>query len=228
MIATKDMTSGRPWKLILGFSLPLMLGNVFQLLYTVVDTMVVGKALGDAAVAALGVVHWPVFMMFGFLQGLLQGFSVIMAKRFGAGDYKGLRQSIVNSIYLATFIAIIFTGVGQAIIHPVLILMQTPSEAIGLSSSYLRILYAGVPIAMAYNLLAAMLRALGNSKTPLHAMTIASLCNIALDIIFVFGFRWGIAGVAYATLISEVLATAFCYAKLRGIVSLSLKLGSEY
>lgn len=227
MIATKDMTKGSPWKLILGFSLPLMLGNVFQQLYTFIDTLVVGRALGANALAALGATEWLTFMMFGFIAGLTQGFSIVMAKCFGKRDYTGLRRSVSNSCYLAVLCTIIFTVVGQVAVYPILKIMHTPTEIIDMSVRYLRILYAGVPIAMAYNLLAAMLRALGNSKAPLRAMTISSICNIVLDVIFVFVFRWGIAGAAYATLISELFATAYCIVRLRGIEVLKFEKGER-
>ena len=211
------MTQGKPYKVLLMFEIPLMAGNVFQQLYTFVDTMIVGQALGVNALAALGATEWLTFIMFGFIGGLTQGFSVSMAQRFGAGEYGILRKNVINAAYLGIVGAILFTIVGQLIIHPILRLLQTPEQIIGLSESYLRILYAGVPIAMAYNLLAAILRALGNSKAPLQAITISSLCNIALDLLFVFGFGWGIWGAAVATVLAQMIATAFCILRLRGI-----------
>ncbi len=213
---TKDMTSGSPAGLILRFALPLMLGNVFQQFYTFVDTMVVGQALGVKALAALGAAEWLTFLMFGLVQGLVQGFSLVMARQFGAGDDKGLKKAVAGAVWLSLGAAVLFTALGQLMLRPVLQLLRTPAEIIDLTLIYLRILYASLPVAFAYNLLAALLRALGNSKTPLQAMTLSSFCNIALDLLFVFGFGWGIQGAAAATVLAQLLAACFCFVKLRG------------
>ena len=213
---TKDMTTGSPAGLILRFALPLMLGNVFQQFYTFVDTMVVGQALGVKALAALGAAEWLTFLMFGLVQGLVQGFSLVMARQFGAGDDKGLKKAVAGAVWLSLGAAVLFTALGQLMLRPVLLLLRTPAEIIDLSLIYLRILYASLPVAFAYNLLAALLRALGNSKTPLQAMTLSSFCNIALDLLFVFGFGWGIQGAAAATVLAQLLAACFCCVKLRG------------
>ena len=213
---TKDMTTGSPAGLILRFALPLMLGNVFQQFYTFVDTMVVGQALGVKALAALGAAEWLTFLMFGLVQGLVQGFSLVMARQFGAGDDKGLKKAVAGAVWLSLGAAVLFTALGQLMLRPVLLLLRTPTEIIDLTLIYLRILYASLPVAFAYNLLAALLRALGNSKTPLQAMTLSSFCNIALDLLFVFGFGWGIQGAAAATVLAQLLAACFCFVKLRG------------
>lgn len=213
---TKDMTTGSPAGLILRFALPLMLGNVFQQFYTFVDTMVVGQALGVKALAALGAAEWLTFLMFGLVQGLVQGFSLVMARQFGAGDDKGLKKAVAGAVWLSLGAAVLFTALGQLMLRPVLQLLRTPAEIIDLTLIYLRILYASLPVAFAYNLLAALLRALGNSKTPLQAMTLSSFCNIALDLLFVFGFGWGIQGAAAATVLAQLLAACFCCVKLRG------------
>lgn len=213
----KDMTSGTPGKLIFSFALPLMVGNVFQQLYTFVDTMIVGQVLGVDALAALGATEWMVFLMFGFIQGLVQGFSVIVSQRFGANDGVGLCKAVKGAGYLAGAGAVIFTALAQLMVLPVLTMLRTPSEIIELSALYLRIIYAGVPVAMAYNLFSAILRALGNSKTPLRAMTAASLCNIILDVIFVYDCNWGIAGAAWATVLAQVMASLICLWELRKI-----------
>ena len=213
---TKDMTTGSPAGLILRFALPLMLGNVFQQFYTFVDTMVVGQALGVKALAALGAAEWLTFLMFGLVQGLVQGFSLVMARQFGAGDDKGLKKAVAGAVWISLGAAVLFTALGQLMLRPVLLLLRTPAEIIDLTLIYLRILYASLPVAFAYNLLAALLRALGNSKTPLQAMTLSSFCNIALDLLFVFGFGWGIQGAAAATVLAQLLAACFCCVKLRG------------
>lgn len=206
----KNMTEGRPASLIFSFALPLMVGNVFQQLYTVVDTMVVGKALGVGALAALGAADWLNWMMLGIIQGLTQGFAILMAQEFGAGRYHDLRKSVGNSAVLSLLSAICLLVAGQILARPVLMFLKTPPEILENALLYLRIMYIGVPIVMAYNLLACILRSLGDGKTPLHAMVVAAVTNIVLDLIFVLIFRWGIAGAAAATLIAQLVSSVFC------------------
>ena len=218
----KNMTEGNPGKLIFAFAVPLMAGNVFQQLYTVVDTMVVGKFLGVQALAALGAAEWLNWMMLGIIQGFTQGFGIKMAQEFGAEDYKRLRKTVGSSGLLACISAILLVLVGQLIAQPVLTLLQTPEEIIGNTLLYIRIMFMGITIVMAYNLLACVLRSLGDSKTPLNAMIIASLINIGLDILFVFGFKWGIAGAAIATLIAQFFSSIFCFWHIKRIEILRL------
>ena len=170
----KVMTEGKPIKLIFSFALPLMIGNVFQQLYTVVDTMVVGQVLGVSALAALGAADWLNWMMLGIIQGFAQGFSILMAQEFGAGNVKRLKKVVGNAVGLSAASAVLLLIAGESIVFPVLSLLQTPGEIIGQSMLYLRIMFAGVPIVMAYNLLASSLRALGDGKTPVHAMITAA------------------------------------------------------
>ncbi len=213
----KNMTQGKPGSLIFSFAIPLMAGNIFQQLYTVVDTMVVGKFLGVDALAALGASDWLNWMMLGIIQGFTQGFAIRMAQEFGAEDYKALRKTIGNSEMLSVFFSLLLVLGGQLCAKPVLQLLQTPAEILPDSLLYIRIMFLGTPIVMAYNLLACILRSLGDSKTPLYAMILASITNIVLDVLFVFGFRWGIAGAAIATLIAQVLSGVYCYVYLRRI-----------
>lgn len=213
----KNMTEGRPASLIFSFALPLMVGNIFQQLYTVVDTMVVGKALGVSALAALGAADWLNWMMLGIIQGLTQGFGILMSQEFGAGRYDSLRKSVGNSTVLSFLFSIVLLGIGQLLARPVLNLLQTPPEILPNTLLYLRIMYMGLPIVMAYNLLASILRALGDGKTPLHAMIVAALTNIVLDILFVLVFHFGIAGAAVATLIAQLISSLFCLYHIRKI-----------
>ena len=164
-----DMTKGKPMKLLFLFSLPLMFGNVFQQLYTVVDTMIVGQTLGVSALAALGAAESLGWMSLGSIQGLTQGFSIRMAQQFGAKDEDGLHQAVGHSIVLSALLAVLLTIVFQAAVRPVLAILQTPEDIKPDTILYLRILFAGIPIVVAYNLLASMLRAIGDSKTPLIA-----------------------------------------------------------
>ncbi len=219
----KNMTEGKPVSLIISFALPLMIGNVFQQLYTVVDTMVVGKALGVEMLAALGASDWLNWMMLGLIQGLTQGFAILMAQEFGAKQYRTLKDVIGNSAILSIAGAILFLVIGQLLARPVLQLLHTPVEILDSALLYLRIMFFGVPIVMAYNLFACILRALGDGKTPLHAMIVAAVINIVLDLLFVLVFHWGIAGAAIATLIAQLFSSLFCLWHIRRIEILSLK-----
>lgn len=206
-----NMTEGSPSKLIITFALPLMAGNVFQQLYTVIDTMVVGQALGVSALAALGATDWLNWLFAGLVQGFAQGFSILMSQEFGSGNYKRLRKVIFNSMILSVICSLLVLVSSQACAAPVLTLLHTPDDIMGDSLLYLRIIFLGMPIIMAYNLSASILRSLGDSKTPLHAMIVASITNIVLDLIFVLVFRWGIAGAAIATLLAQLLSSVYCF-----------------
>ena len=206
----KNMTEGKPSSLILTFALPLMAGNVFQQLYTVVDTMVVGKYLGVSALAALGASDWLNWMMLGIVQGFTQGFAILMAQEFGAKRLEQLRKVIGNSVVLSLFSSLALVLLGQLTALPVLTLLKTPEAIISDSLLYLRIMFLGIPIVMAYNLLACILRSLGDGKTPLQAMVVASVTNILLDLLFVMVFHWGIAGAAIATLIAQLISSLYC------------------
>ncbi len=221
----KNMTEGKPAKLLLTFSLSLVAGNVFQQLYTVVDTMVVGKYLGVSALAAVGASDWLNWLMLGIIQGLTQGFGIKMAQDFGAGREEELRKSVGSAAVLSLLSAVVLVAFGQIVARPVLMLLQTPGEIIEYTLLYLRIMFAGVPIVMLYNLLACILRSLGDSRTPLNAMIVASLTNIVLDYLFVMGFEWGIAGAAAATLIAQAVSSGFCFWHIRKIAFLKMTKG---
>jgi len=206
---TKDMTVGKPWRLILTFSLPLIAGNIFQELYSVVDTMVVGKFLGYQALAAVGVGGWITWMLLSTVQGLCQGFSVPVTNSFGSKDFGRIRRSIINSAFLSVMISVIFAVCGQFILAPLLRLLDTPDSIFDMAITYLRIYYAGCPAIALYNFAAASLRAVGNSKSPLIAMVIASIANIGLDLLFVGPFKWGIAGAVIAPVIAQFVAAIY-------------------
>ncbi len=219
---TLNMTQGSPLRLIISFALPLMIGNVFQQMYTVVDTAVVGKGLGVDALAALGASDWLNWMMLGIIQGLTQGFAITMAQTFGARQMDKLRSCIGASALLSAASAAGLLVAGQLAVTPVLRLLKTPADILPGSQLYLRIMFAGIPIVMTYNLLASILRAIGDGKTPLYAMVAASVINIGLDILFVLVLPWGIAGAAAATLIAQVCACLFCYRHIRTLPFLKL------
>lgn len=211
---TKDMTTGSPARLLLAFSMPLMLGNLFQQLYTFADAVIVGQCVSANALAALGATEWLTFIMFGVISGITQGCSVVIAGFFGKKQISELKQAICSGVLISVVGAAGFTLVGQIALAPALRLLRTPPEVFDLTRAYLRILYAGVPVTFLYNIAAAVLRALGNSKKPLHAMIIASLGNIALDLLFVAGMDMGIAGAAYGTVLAQLLAVGYCAAAL--------------
>ncbi|WP_322199900.1 MATE family efflux transporter [Acutalibacter intestini] len=219
----RNMTEGSPVKLLISFALPLMVGNVFQQLYTVVDTAVVGQVVGVQALAALGAADWLNWLVLSVVQGLAQGFSILMAQYFGAKDYRQLSRSVGVSVTLCGIGAVVMLAVSQLAAHPVLRLLNTPDDIIGNSILYLRIIFSGIPIVAAYNLLASILRALGDSKTPLYAVIVATVVNIVLDLLFVMGLHWGIAGAAGATLIAQAVSTVYCYQNVRRLTIIQLE-----
>lgn len=217
-----DLTTGNPARLLLLFSLPLMAGNIFQQLYTVVDTAVVGNVLGVDTLAALGTVDWLNWLTLGVIQGFTQGFGILMAQNFGAKQYQKLRQSVTNAVVLSVLCAVLLAGASEGAAEFVLRLLHTPEEILPISMAYLRIIFGGIPVVTAYNLTACILRALGDGKTPLHAMVLASLTNIGLDFLFVMGFGWGVQGAAIATVIAQFLSALYCVNKIRQIEVLQI------
>ncbi len=214
---TKNLTSGSPGKLIILFAIPLMFGNIFQQLYTMVDTMIVGQVAGVKALAALGSVDFLMWSITGISTGITQGFAILISQYYGAKDFSNLRKSIAHSYYLTAITAVIVVIIGQIFASAILTGLHTPSNIIHMSLIYLRIIFCGVPFTAAYNMLACELRAMGNSKTPLIAMIIASIINIVLDILFVAGFHWGVAGAAIATIIAQFFSSVYCFFILKGI-----------
>ncbi len=223
MARIQDMTKGNPGKLIFFFALPLMLGNICQQLYTMVDTIIVGQGVGVQALASLGAADWLNWLVLGISTGFSQGFSIMIAQRFGANDMEGLRKSVSMSYLLGGIIAIIATILSQLTALPILKLLKTPENILPGSLIYLRISFSGILIVMAYNVFASILRALGDGKTPLIAMLIASVINIILDMLFVFVFHWGIAGAAIATVVAQVFSGLFCLKAILKISFLKLK-----
>ena len=210
-----NMTEGQPVKLLLSFSLPLMLGNMFQQFYTVADTAIVGRGVGIEALAALGTVDWMNWMMLAMVQGFTQGLSVEMAQKFGNKDINGLHKVVGQSVRISIFCIILYTIFAVAALPLFLTILRVPAELRPLAQLYSGILFCGLPLTMFFNFCAATLRALGNSKTPLKAMIISALTNITLDCIAVFVLHWGIAGAAIATLIAQAVSGLFCLYHMR-------------
>ena len=216
------MTEGSPIRLLISFALPLMVGNVFQQLYTVVDTAVVGQFVGVSALASLGAADSPNWGVLGIIQGLTQGFSILMAQHFGAKDYRELSRSVGASVTLCLVFTVLLGVGGQLWAETLLRLLNTPQDVLPGALLYLRIVYGGIPAIMAYNFLAAILRALGDAKTPLYAIVVAALMNVVLDLLFVVGFHWGIAGAAIATVVSQVASAVYCFFNVRKITILQV------
>jgi len=214
MARTLNMTTGSPLTLLFSFALPLMFGNIFQQLYTVVDTAIVGRGVGMLALAALGTVDWLNWMMLGIAQGFTQGFCIRMSQKFGAQDMEGLKQTLGTSILLTAIVAAVGTLVAQLGLPLFLKWMQVPAYLTASATLYSRIIMGGFAAVCFFNLCSSTLRSVGDSKTPLIAMVIAATTNIILDFVAVFVLRWGIAGAAAATVFSQVLSGTLCAIKI--------------
>ena len=207
----KDMTSGNPLKLLVMFSIPLLCGNVFQQLYLMADTIIVGKTLGANALAAVGATGSLAFMMIGGIYGLTSGFAVITAQRFGAGDQKGVKHSIATIAELSLIMWVVITVFCIWFVDPMLKMMNTPKEIFNDSEKYIAALFWGCGAFILYNGVASILRALGDSKTPLIFLVVASGLNIILDFVFILTFKMGVAGAAWATVVSQLVAGVWCF-----------------
>ncbi len=222
-VKVKDMTSGKPMKLIFLFALPLMVGNIFQQLYMVVDAIVVGQGVGVDALAAVGATDWTHWVLLWMILGLTQGFAVMISQFFGAGDIENLRKTVTMSIVLCLGFGVFFTVLGLIIARPTLQLLRTPDDIIDQALIYLSILFGGMLIVTVYNIFSSILRALGDGRTPLIAMILAGCINIVLDLLFVLVFHWGIAGAAIATLLAQAFSAVYCILSVRRISVLSFE-----
>lgn len=208
--ATQNMTEGSPFKLILRFFVPLLLGMLFQQSYNMVDTMIVGRFLGANALAAVGGTGSINFMIIGFCMGVCNGFAIPVAQSFGAEDHSSLRKFVANSAWLAIVFSVISTVLVCALCRNILVWMDTPSDIIDDSYSFIFVMFLGIPVIYLYNLLAGILRALGDSKTPLYFLVISSVLNIILDLVALLILKMGVAGAAWATVISQAVSGILC------------------
>ncbi len=208
---TKDMTQGNPTRLLLFFSIPVLLGNLFQQFYSLVDTIIVGRCIGPLALAAVGATGAVNFLVLGFVNGMTSGFAVTIAQRFGAKDENGLRAALGSAIQLCIAVTVVVTVLAVTTTRPLLVLMNTPEDIIADSAAYIRIIYAGIITMVLYNMVSCVLRALGDSRTPLYFLIISSFLNIGLDLILILGFNLGIPGAAYATVISQGVSGVACF-----------------
>ena len=210
MSMTKEMTTGKPYKLILSFALPMIFGNVFQQLYNMVDTIIVGKYVGVDALAAVGSTGAINFLVIGFALGICSGFSIPVAQSFGAGNHSQMRKYVANSIYLSVIASIILTVSTMLLTGPILRITNTPEEIYDDAYRYIIVIFAGISATIFYNMLSGILRALGDSKTPLVFLGISSVLNIILDLTFIIVFKWGVFGASFATVISQGISALLC------------------
>lgn len=205
-----DMTSGSPMKMILSFTFPIFIGNVFQQFYNMADTVIVGKFVGTKALAAVGSTGTIMFLIYGFVVGMTAGFTVLTAQKFGAGDMKAMRQTVAGASILSLIVGLILTAAFMILMKPWLMAMNTPADIFADAYAYIMIVSAGILAQMLYNLLASILRALGNSKVPLYFLILSALLNIVLDLVLIIVFHMGAAGAAVATVVSQGVSGLLC------------------
>ena len=231
---TKKMTEGNVVALILGFSIPMLAGLIFQQMYNLVDTIIVGQTLGDNALAAVGSTGSINFLINGFCIGVCSGFAIPVAQRFGAESYDSMRKFVGNSIIMSGIFAVVLTTFVSVFCYQILEIMQTPSDIIDLAYSYISIIFLGIPVTFLYNLTAGIMRSLGDSKTPTYFLILAAGINVVLDIVFILVLNMSVNGPALATVISQFIAGISCIIYMKRkfpILKLSradLKLGKHH
>ena len=206
----KDMTKGNPTKMILLFSMPILIGSIFQQFYSMVDSIIVGRYLGVEALAAVGNTSALNFVILGFISGITSGFGINIARKFGKKDEEGLKKSVASSIVLSILFSVVITIISVLAVRPALELINTPENIIAQSELYIKIIFLGTVAVVFYNVASSILRAIGDSKTPLYFLILASILNIVLDIVFIRSFHMGVEGAAYATIISQGVSAIFC------------------
>lgn len=207
---TKDMTQGSPMKLILGFSVPLLFGFLFQQFYNLVDTIIVGRFLGVDDLASVGATGSINFLIIGFCMGVCNGFSIPVSHKFGAKDYTGMRRYVANAAWLAIGFAAVMTVLTTGLCRNILELMKTPDNIINGAHSYIWVIFLGIPATYLYNMVSGVIRALGDSKTPVMFLIMSSFINIGLDLFFIINLHMGVAGAAWATVIAQTVSGISC------------------
>lgn len=207
---TNDMTVGNPVKLIISFMIPMCLGNIFQQFYNIADSIVAGQFIGVNALAAIGSTGSLMFFVTGWLNGLASGFAIIVAQMFGAKRYDRMRHYVAMSVYLMAVFSIVMTVGFEMANGTILHMMNSPAEVFGDVKGYMAVIYAGLGVTALYNALAAFLRALGDSKSPLYFLIISAVINVILDIVFIVVFGMGVEGCGYATVIAQGISAIFC------------------
>lgn len=208
--STKDMTVGSPMRLILGFSIPLLFGFLFQQFYSVVDTVIVGRFLGMNALAGVGATGSINFMIIGFCMGVCSGFAIPIAHKFGARDYSGMRRFVANCTWLSIMFSVVLTVIVVSLCRSILVWMKTPEDIFEDAYIYILIIFIGIPATFLYNMLSGIIRSMGDSKTPLVFLTLSSFMNIGLDLLCIVTFQMGVAGAAVATVASQLISGVLC------------------
>jgi len=247
--STKDLTVGSPMKLIIRFLLPLLLGMLFQQFYSTVDTMIVGRFLGVDALAGVGSTGSVSWMLLGFCMGVCSGFAIPVAQKFGSHDDAGLRRTVGNILWLSAIIAVIMTLGISSLCRNILVWMKNPPETFSYAYDYIFIIFLGIPATVLYNMLSGIIRSLGDSKTPLLFLIFSSVLNVILDLVLIVALKMGVAGVAIATVLSQLISGILCLVymirhfpilhlsrddlKLRGaecrmLLSMGLPMGLQY
>ncbi|UPA29665.1 MATE family efflux transporter [Terrisporobacter glycolicus] len=207
---TNDMTQGSPLKIFIFFSIPLLIGNIFQQLYSMVDTIIVGRFVGVDALAAVGSTGSMFFLVNGMILGLTSGFGVLVSQKFGAKDEAGVKKAVASNITLTLISTFLMTVIALIVKNPLLRMMNTPENIFDNANTYITIIFAGLITQALYNMSAGILRALGDSKTPLYFLIISSILNVILDLVFIINFKMGVSGAAYATNIAQGFSAVLC------------------
>ncbi len=207
---TKDMTKGNPMKLILSFAVPLLFGFYFQQFYNLVDSIIVGRFLGTQDLAAVGATGSVNFLIIGFCMGICNGFAIPVAHKFGAGDYSGMRRYVANCAWLGIGFSVVMTLVTTLACRQILEWMRTPANIIDGSYRYILVIFIGIPFTFLYNIVSGVIRALGDSKTPVFFLVMSSFINIGLDLFFIVNLKTGVVGAAWATVIAQALSGVGC------------------
>ncbi|MDR0410625.1 MAG: MATE family efflux transporter [Treponema sp.] len=213
---TKNLTVGNPALLIVGFTVPLLIGNLFQQFYNMADALIVGRTIGVEALAAVGCTGSINFLIMGFMMGFTQGLSIITSQYFGAGDSQSVKKSFATGVILGFCMTALLMLISILSARPLLILLNTPQEIFDAAYAYIIVIYWGLPAALLFNICSNMMRAVGDSTTPLIVLIIACIINIILDFVFILIFKTGVEGAAYATVIAQIAAgilCVFCIAK---------------
>ena len=204
------MTRGNPLSIIIRFTIPLFIGNVFQQLYNMFDTIIVGRFVGQNALAAVGSTGTIMFLILGFCSGLTSGFTVLTSQRFGAKDVRGVRMSVANSLILSAVLVVVMTAGSLLCMKPLLRMMNTPEEIFEDAYAYISVICMGILASVAYNLFSALLRAVGNSRMPLIVLVFSAVLNVILDLVLIVVFRMGTMGAALATDLAQGISSILC------------------
>lgn len=211
----KDLTKDRPMKIVAAFCAPILVGNLFQQLYSIVDALIVGRTIGLTALAAVGATNAISFLIVGFVQGLTMGFSVITGQLFGGRYEDRVKRSVAVGIIMSLAATVVITLISVVTAKPLLRLMDTPLDIIDRAHAYIVVIYYGIGATVFYNLFSNALRAIGDSRTPLVFLIVASIINVILDLLFILVFHTGVEGAGWATVISQALSAALCYLYMR-------------